>query len=191
MCHAHQVRVRGVILNRVLEDNRAMIMENFPNALKRWNITLMGAIPYVPYLNIPMMKDFEGLLQVELLSGQRHRLRHFRELRLVAGSLDAYFREVRANQLIITPACRDEIILATLEQQTMEMGMILTGDIAPKPSLLEQIKKSDIPVLYAPLCSFEIMKMITSFTAKIQKDDLPKIEKAIGLIEQYVDFSQL
>ncbi|MDB6081623.1 MAG: hypothetical protein JWO53_895 [Chlamydiia bacterium] len=191
LCKKYGVTVRGVIVNRVLNDKRSMIEEYFPKALKRWDIPLLGLIPYLPYLSIPMMKDFEGLLKAPLISGERYRLRHFTKIRLVASSLDSYMKEIAPNELIITPACREDIILATLNNEHLETGMILTGQIAPRPELIERIKKTNIPILYAPFCSFDMMKMISTFSAKIQKDDLPKIKQAIDLVEQHLDFQRL
>ena len=50
---------------------------------------------------------------------------------------------------------------------------------------------SDMPALYAPLCCYEAMKAITSFTAKINAADNSKIAEAIALVEQSVDFTPL
>ena len=54
-----------------------------------------------------------------------------------------------------------------------------------------RIQKSDIPTFYAPLCSYDAMKSITSFTSKICKADRSKIERAITLVEQHVDLEQM
>jgi len=196
MLKHHGVKVRGVIVNKVMEDKREMIAHYFPKALARWDIPLLGLIPYLPYLSLPMMQDFEGLFKTKLLSGYSNRLRHFKEIRLIAGSLESYVSELKPHQLIITPACREEIIVATLEEhlqskEDMGFGMILTGQTPPRQEIVECIKATDIPILYAPLCSFDIMKKITSFTAKIGNDDLPKIEKAIDLVEGHIDFTAL
>lgn len=189
LCKKEGVAVRGVIVNRVLNEKRAMIEEYFPKALKRWNIPLLGLVPYLPYLSVPMMKDFEGLLETELLSGQEHRLRHFTKIKLIAGSRDSFVREREMNELIITPACREDIIEVLLSSEHLKTGMILTGKTPPRNEILQQIKKSAIPILYAPFCSFDIMKRISTFCAKIQRDDLSKIEHAIKLVENHIDFS--
>lgn len=200
MCQAHGVKVRGVILNRVLEDKRAMIEEYFPKALKNWNIPLIGCVPYNAFLNAPTLKDFEILFQTQLIAGHKHHYCHFQHPRLVAGSLEAYEDEKRFNELIITPASREDIIMATLKHQRQinqspqnqdACGLILTGRHPPSSFIIEQIQRADIPSLYAPLCSYDAMKMITSFTAKIRGEDLSKIERAIQLVEQNLNFELL
>jgi phosphate acetyltransferase len=194
LCQQYGVKVRGVILNRVLDDKRDMIKEYFPKTLKKWNIPLIGCVPYNEFLDTPCMKDFELLFETKLLAGEKHGYRHFQHSRLVAGALESYEEERVPNQLIITPACREDIIRATLKQSKESVhsgGMILTGKKPPSPTILKEIRQHTMPVLYAPLCSYDAMKMITSFTAKIRTKDLLKIEKAIKIVEENINFDQL
>lgn len=200
MCRHYGVNVRGVILNRVLEDKRAMIEEYFPKALNAWNIPLIGCVPYNAFLNSPTLKDFEILFKTQLIAGHKHHYCHFQHPRLVAGSLEAYQEEMQPNELIITPASREDIILETLKRHIQQpsydrppcvYGMILTGRHPPSAFILDQIKTADLPTLYAPMCSYDAMKMITSFTAKIRREDTPKIQQAIQLVEQNLNFDLL
>jgi len=200
MCEKYGVKVRGVILNRVFDDKREMINEYFPRALKKWNVPLIGCVPFNEFLSKPTVRDFEALFDTTLLSGEQHHYRHFEDFRLVAGSLEAYRNEINPKELVITPATREDIILATIEKHNavrreqgidFEGGMILTGKQPPSEIILAEIRKVDIPTLYAPLCSYDAMKNITSHIAKIRTKDIPKIEKAIKLVEENVDFDIL
>lgn len=191
MCHHYHLKVQGVILNRVLDDKRDMIMDYIPKSLRKWNIPLIGCVPYNSFLNTPAIKDFESLFETSLLSGEKYRYRHFQNTRLVAGSLDAYRQEMQPNELVITPASRGDIIHALLErhkESDFQCGMILTSVHPPRSEILDEIKKADIPVLYVPLCSYDAMKMITGFIAKIRTEDVLKVEKAIKLVEEHVNF---
>jgi dethiobiotin synthase len=200
MCQAYGVKVRGVILNRVLDEKRAMVEEYFPKALKHWGIPLIGCIPYSAFLNTPSLKDFETLFEAELIAGNSSHYCHFEHPRLIAGSLEAYQDDTEPSELIITPASREDIILETLKRQRQieqctvgrcAYALILTGRKSPSPSIVEKIRQADFPALYAPLCSYQAMKMITSFTAKIRCEDHTKIEQAIHLIEKNIDFDLL
>jgi phosphate acetyltransferase len=200
-CERYGVKVAGVILNRVLEEKREMILEYIPKALKRWNLPLLGLVPYSPFLSTPTMSDFEILFQTELLTGKENRLHHFEDIRLVAGSVDMHRSQVSSNQLIITPAGREDIILATLTkfwdlkishpENDLKIGLILTGKNPPKDSIVEQIRKSRWPMLYAPVSSFVALKMINSYTSKFRKDDKEKIAEAIKIVESHIDFERL
>ena len=96
---------------------------------------------------------------------------------------------------------REDIILATLTRywdakiahtgENLEIGMILTGKQPPKESLIEQIKRSDIPMLYVPVSSFIAMKMISSQISKIRTEDTVKVRQAIQLVESHIDFDRL
>lgn len=202
MCESYGVKIRGVILNRVLDNKREMVLEYFPKALKRWGIPLLGCVPYNAFLSLPSMRDFENLFNAPLISGEEHHYRHFQNTRLVDTSVRIYRHEPgMPNQLIITPATREDIILATLakywnaiaspEEIDLEGGMILTGRSAPRPIILDKIRRTNIPCLYAPVSSYKAMQMITSFTAKIQQEDTHKIQKAIDLVEPHIDFDLL
>lgn len=197
MCHSQGVKVKGVILNRVQESKRGMIETYFPKALARWNIPLLGCVPYNEFLSTPTLKDFETLFQTTLLAGEKHHYRHFQHSRLVAGSLEAYQDDMLPNELIITPASREDIILATLDRykKTQQVegldflnGLILTGRRPPSPLVMQEIQNVDIPALYAPVCSYDAMKRITSLTTKTRKEDVAKIEQAIKLVEDNIDF---
>jgi dethiobiotin synthase len=200
LCKSQGVNVKGIILNKVLCDKRSMILEYFPKALKRWNIPLLGCIPFESLLLQPSMRDFEVLFDASLISGQTHRYRHFDQIRLVASSLETFVQEMRPNQLVITPACREDVIIATVGKH-MRMqheqkcdyggGLILTGQNGPRDVIIERIRGSDLPILYAPVCSFEAMKKISSFTAKIRQEDHQKVSTAIALVEKYVNFDLL
>jgi phosphate acetyltransferase len=200
LCHEHKVPIRGVILNRVLPDKREMILNYFPKALEPLNIPLLGAIPYTPFLSEPTVYDFQQLLQVELLSGHRHRFRHFKKHRIGARSLEAFRELLEPQLLIITPASREDLIEMVLDhhdnyQRTtgkdFEGGLILTGKRVPSESIMKRIRESDVPVLNTSLPSYDALGKITSFIAKIQQGDICKIEQAIQVVEAHLDFSAL
>lgn len=200
-CEKYKVPVAGVILNRVLEDKREMILDYIPKALKRWNVPLLGCIPFTPFLSMPTMHDFELLFQTPLLCGTESRLNHFQDIRLAASSVEMHRTLLSPCQLIITPAAREDIILATLTrfwdlkishpEEELQIGLILTGKNPPNDSLLDQIRKAKIPTLYAPVSSFVALKMINSHTAKIRKEDTAKIEEAVNVVETHIDFAKI
>ena len=150
-CEKYGVTVAGVILNRVLDEKREMIIEYMQKALNKLNIPLLGCIPYDPLLSTPTMQDFELLFQTTLMTGEEYRLRHFHHIRLVASSVEMYKTVMAPNQLIITPASREDIILATLTRfwdakisdpgKEMGFGIILTGKYPPPPHALCSIEQ--------------------------------------------------
>jgi dethiobiotin synthase len=200
MCRSLNVPVKGIILNKVLDEKREMILEYFPKALSRWNIPLIGCIPYTPLLSKPSMKDFSNLFKSRFICGENHAFRHFAEIRLVAGSLESFLEEMKPNQLVITPACREDIIIATVGKHLREKherkndwqgGIILTGQNPAREELLNRFVNLDIPIIYAPLCTFDVMKKVSTFNAKILREDTEKVQEAIQTVESHVDFDLL
>lgn len=194
MCERYGVKIKGIILNRVLDEKREMMLEYFPKTLAKWNIPLIGCVPYNEMLSYPTIRDFEALFKTSMLSGHEHH-HPISHIRLVAGSLEAYEAELTENELIITPASRTEIVLKTLERFQKGIkrpcGIILTSPVPPTKDLLKALHQSNIPSLYAPICSYDAMKMISSFTTKIRTEDKSKIAQAIKLVDQHVDLSVL
>ena len=201
MCDAHGVKIRGVILNRVIDSKRDMILTYMQKALDRFNIPIIGCIPYDSFLSNPTFGDFESLLKGEYISGRKHRTRHFADIRLIATSVEVFRKIVQPGMLVITPATREDIIKATLEMHwTMQIkdpnsqsnfGMILTGHTPPSYAIIDEMRKSDIPMIYASVNSYEAMRLIHSHTCKIRLEDKEKIAEAIDLVESHVDFDTL
>lgn len=195
-CEKMGVPILGIVLNRVWEDKKEMIDSYMAKALKRWNLPLLGSIPYSPFLNAPTLFDFVQLFHTKLTTQSAKGMFHCKQIRLAASSAESYRSEILPGQLIITPSSRGEIILATLSKaweykiaekgKELEIGMILTGKPAPSDKVIEEIEKAGIPMLYVPLSSSLVIKMIHSFTAKIRKGDSEKIEEAIQTVEKHL-----
>lgn len=189
LCLSKGLEVSGIILNRVLDEKREMIETYFKKALRRYGVPLIGCIPYNEFLNTPSIGDFAQLFGAELLSAKDQSMRHFSKKRLVASSLAVYSAEVEPKELVITPACRTDIITVLLDHHDKEDiggGLILTGRHPPEPEVLERLKKSCVPAFYAPVCSYDAMRMITQFTAKIRTEDTDKVQRAIELVEGHL-----
>lgn len=201
LCDHYRIKVMGVILNRVKQEKREMITHYMKKALKKWDVPLLGCIPYDAFLSTPTMQDLELLFDTSLITGEEHRLRHFETIRLVATSVDVFREMILPHQIIITPANREDIILATLTKQweikqnspsdDLGAGLILTGEYPPRHFIVEQIKKANIPMLYTNVHSHVAMQMLSNHTAKIRKEDQEKIKEAIEVVESHIDFDSL
>ncbi len=201
LCDAHGIKIKGVILNKVIEDKKEMIISYMTRALKSLDIPIIGSVPHVQALSNPTMKDFEILFDTSLLSGEKYIMRQFYHTRLVATSLKNYQHNYVHNQLIITPANREDIILSTLTKywdwkasdlsSDFCTGLILTGTTPPKHTIVEALKKACIPTIYVSLSNYKVMEMITSYTVKIRREDDQKINEAISVVEENIDFEKL
>ena len=200
-CDRLGVKIAGVILNRVLEDKREMILDYMGRALARWDVPLIGAIPYCKTLADLRMDDYVQLFKVPLLTGLSHRYRYFNHVRLVATSNEVYEQSLKPRQLTITPASRTDIIRSTLRKYDefrkaeccidLKPGMLLTGRFEPNDRLVNQLDQADIPMVYVPENTFDVMKRITQHTAKIRIEDTTKVRQAIDLVHSHTNIDLL
>jgi phosphate acetyltransferase len=190
LCELHHVKVAGIVLNRVLPEKREMILTYVSKALKKHSIPLLGAIPFDSLLNSPSMGDFELLFDTEMIAGKSYRWRHYEQIRLLSSSSELERNPPESFQLMITPAEREEILLS-LAKSKEQIGILLTGRKEPKASVLEKLKEANIPVLYARLPGFVVLKTVNTHISKIRGEDLPKIQEAIEIVNKHVDFNAL
>jgi len=191
LCDSMGVKIRGIILNKIFENKRDMVVNYFKKALLQWNIPLIGALTYDPFLSTPTMIDFAALFNTKFLSGEEFGELHFEKIRLVATSVETFLEFTYPKQLIVTPATREDIVIALIRKKMARHGLILTGQREPSKFLKNELVRANIPALYAPFASFEAMRMITSYTAKIRKEDHEKIDHAINLVSQNIDINKL
>jgi BioD-like phosphotransacetylase family protein len=137
------------------------------------------------------MNDFATLFNTNLLSGQEFGGLHFEKIRLVATSVETFLEYTYPKQLIVTPATREDVVIALIRKKMAHHGLILTGQREPSRFLKKEIMNANLPTIYAPFPSYEAMCMITSYTAKIRKEDQEKIAHAISLIENNINFNSI
>ncbi|KAG1706263.1 hypothetical protein DVH05_001411 [Phytophthora capsici] len=209
MCKAHNVNVRGVILNKVREDRVDMVREYFPKAMKQWgdNIPLIGVVPNLPALSNPSMLDFEGLFSTQMLTSRSRRFQQYTKTTLVTAGLRRFLAKLTDpefdHSLFVTHVSRNDIILGFLSHaQNFELttkrpyggGLILTGspsDDQPQEYITNIVKNAHTPVLYVPITTFEAMEKITHFTAKFNPTDEQKVHACGEHYANHIDFDAI
>lgn len=191
LCDAMGVKIKGIILNKIQANKREMIISYFTKALLKWQIPLLGALPYDPLLSTPTMNDFATLFNTTLIAGEEFGGLHFETIRLVATSVETFLEFTHPKQLIVTPATREDIIFTLIRKKMAHHGLILTGQREPSKFVMKEIINANIPTLYAPFPTYEAMCIITSYTAKIRKEDQEKVLHAINLVENNIRFNDI
>lgn len=186
-CKKENVPVAGVILNRVLRDKKVMIEHYMKKALAKWDIPLLGCIPFDPLLSALTLFDLEKLFQPKWIHLPPQIQCHFRSYRILSSATEIYQTLPSPQQLFILPSSKEEILLAILKRNQQdpqkEQAVLLTGKLPLEPSLQELFCKTSLPICQIPCNSFLASQMISSYTSKIQKEDTTKIEEAIQLVE--------
>jgi len=99
LCLHHNVRLAGVILNKVRLDKYEQTKDYMSRALmQQWGVPLLGCIPDRPFLGCAALADLERLFKTELVCGKNHRMRHYsaQDMNLVTTSLSHFLENIRA-----------------------------------------------------------------------------------------------
>lgn len=196
-CEKYGAKVAGVILNRVLPEKREMVLSYMQKALDRYNIPILGAIPYDPFLSTPTLQDFLQLFQTELLSGKEQRLVHIEEIRWISSSLEVFASQHIHQELLLIPAEREDLLFAllarkwSLQERAKAPALLLTGKTPPSDSLLEKLEKHQMAAFYTPLAGWTALQKIHDMPMKIRQEDTEKIEEAIRVVEKHLFLDRL
>jgi hypothetical protein len=99
-----------------------------------------------------------------------------------------YFRQKR-NKAVITGGDRPEIQLAALETSTK--CIILTGNQYPSEIILAQAEERHVPILLAKDDTQAAVEKTARLFGRLRVRDQRKLDRAIELIDQYIDFAAL
>lgn len=199
LCEKYRAKLIGIILNKVKKDKEQMIRSYMTKALKK-KIPLFGCIPFNPLLSAPTMRDLEHLFETSLLSGYEFSLEHYENLRVLTTSLQQVKECFNTSQIIITSSRRNEVLLSILDtyedmQQQKEkppsIGLVLTGNEPPIQEVLDRLQKAHLPAIYVQKTTQAILKALHQFHAKIEAEDKAKINQAIAIVKEHIDFKAL
>ena len=119
---------------------------------------------------------------------------------MVIGAMPAHqaLDHMNNDALLITPGTRDDIILAAMSscmlggsQTLCVAGMILTGGTLRSQSILELIRKTDLPVILVDDDTYTVASKIAKLIVKLRPEDAEKISAAEDLVDEYVDVDRL
>lgn len=210
LCQHYNVRIAGVVINKVLPDKYEQTKHYMAKALKQaWGVPLLGCVPDRPYLGCPALFDLERLFRTELVCGHKHRFRHYNvnDLNLVTTSLTRFLENLRqkaSRTLYVCHVTRDDLILGFMaeyqrtrkeDEKPFEAALIICGRRG-KYELSNEVKDmlyglEGAPVMVVELSTHQAMQKIHSFTPKLNIDDTNRVSKAVEHYEPYIDFEEL
>jgi len=120
LCQHYNVRIAGVIINKVIPDKLQQTKHYIGKAMMQaWGVPLLGVIPDRPFLGMPALADLEHLFKAELVSGKEHKLWHYDtgNINVVTTSLTRFLENLREKPprtLYICHVTRDDLIVGFL-----------------------------------------------------------------------------
>ncbi|MFH1198590.1 MAG: AAA family ATPase [Candidatus Omnitrophota bacterium] len=183
------VKVLGVIVNKVLPEKFDKISRLVRLGLKRKGIDVLGVLPYNPLLARPTIEQILEETDFELLCGKDYVEKYISSVIVGAMQPDDAVKYIVEGGLVITPGDREDILARALKVKIS--GVILTGGMTPENSMMELLKKADIPVLLAKQDTYMVATAVHDMTVKIRPQDTAKINTVIKMIKDNVDIDKI
>lgn len=191
------VNILGVIINKVHRKKMDKIKQYLSTALEKWNIELLGIIPYDEVLVYPSMRHIVKSVKGNILSGKNCLDNVVADT--IAGISMEFDRNVDPSQLLLVVSYRrlDEALqnfeaLCSERELPLHMaGIIVTGHGELTEAQIEHCEELSIPVVATPFDTYDAVIKMDHLVAKIDTQNKDKINRAINLFEQHVNISRI
>jgi len=210
--YQYNKKVLGIIINKInaprdqkgfssldIDEPSSMVKsEKLIAALSKAHFSLakkleiLGTIPWKKSLLSPRVSDVAKLIHANIISYGEAEQRRVKYISLCARSVKNILKALQPGNLIITPADRSDIIIATALAALSGVkiaALLLTGeedlDQAVR-QLCESAFSSGLPVLSVPSDSFRTALKLQNLYFEIPEDDSERIEKTREFIASYI-----
>ncbi len=184
-------RMLGAVLNEVPARDLARLRDLALPYLEERGIPAFAVLPRERVLQSISVGQLADHLGAKILNSPERR----EELvySLVIGAMGAdhalsYFRR-QPNKAVITGGDRPDIQLAALETSTT--CIILTGNLAPSPTILGRAEEKGIPLLLASQDTLGAVQIIEQFFGKTRFHQEAKIQRFRELLDEHFDYTRL
>jgi len=190
------VKVLGVIINKVLPAKFEKINRLVRLGLERKGIQVLGVLPYNPILSRPTIEQILEETDFEVLCGKEYL--EYSVSQVMVGAMEPHdaVKYIVDDTLMITPGDREDMIMTALgcfrekeEKRLKIAGIVLSGGIVPDDSILNLLKKAEVPVLLSKADTYDVANIVHDLTVKIRPRDIDKVNAVVNLIKDNVDLS--
>jgi BioD-like phosphotransacetylase family protein len=192
------VEVLGVIVNKVLPEKLNKISKLVCMGLKKFDIDVLGVIPYLPFLSYPSVGQILEEEKYKVLSGKEQLNNVVKKIIIGAMQPHNALAHIQDGSLVITPGDRDDMLLTILSCHLSEAkkdvnisGIILTGGIMPSDRIMTLMKSSGIPVLLSGDDTYNVASSVHDLTVKIRPKDKEKINLVHKMFKENVDLDKI
>ena len=191
-CAENIVKLKGIIINKVSDEEREKIEIEVPPILEKKSIKLLGILPrkrelekgtaqlVLDKLNAKLIAGSEGLsnivesVQVGALSAEQ------------AMKMPTFFKD---NKMLITGGDRVDLIFASLNMNTA--GIVLTNNILPHPKVIAKADDLNIPLISVHMDTYTTAKAVEKIIAEIAPDESDKRELIRSMAKKELDMDSI
>lgn len=158
---------------------------------------LVGAIPFSPAMVSPRTLDVAKHLGAAVLNEGDLATRRVIDVSLVARSVAHMTHRLRPDALLITPADRDDVILAVCMAALNGVplaGLVLTGDMEPNADVMKLCEKAiatGLPVLAVKSDSYVTAARAAAMNLEVPSDDVERMERVMKVAAEHLDVGAL
>ena len=153
-------------------------------------------LPQNDELDTPSLHEIKTALGAESVLGDEHALDNMvKQSKIAAMTLENYLPRLKEGSLVIVPADRMDVIIATVvsfysKHSPNVAGLVLTGDIAPNKTmmkLIEDFHVIELPIISVKMDTYTTAAQVDDVRSRITPRSQRKIALAKGLFEANVD----
>lgn len=191
-------RVAGCILNHVQiagDASQPSAMDEVHDAYRQLSPTmppLIAAIPENKSLTWCRTVDIARHLNAEVLSAGAMNERRVQAIHLLARTVPNMMHTFRPGSILVTPADRADVILATSMAALNEIpiaGLVLTGDTELDDRILKLCEpgiRTGLPVLRVETNSYLTASQLNAMNPGVPADDLQRISEAMEFVSDFI-----
>ncbi len=151
-------------------------------------------------LDTPSLQEIKTALNAKMVLGSDDALDNIvKQSKIAAMSLEHYLPRLKEGSLVIVPADRADIIIATFvsfyaKASPNVAGIILSGGITPNKTmmqLLENFHVIELPIMSVDTDTYITASQVESVRSRITSKSTRKIALAKGIFEAHVDKKQI
>ena len=210
LCREQNVRVRGVIVNKVRPEKAELLRDYFGRALAPLGIPLAGLVPHHPFLSRPSMMDIAKLFKAEFISGESNKLRHCEDVQLITADVQRFKERLASGEyqhkLLVCHGSRDDVVGGIInhhyymrqegifDDHGFHGGIVFTGsnrEWRPSGTFLEKLREFDVPTLHAPMQTTHAVELIQKHTHKLNATDRARTGAAVRHVQDHVNLALL
>lgn len=176
-CAENIAKFKGIVINKVSEEDREKIEIEVPPILEKKGIKLLGIMPKHPELEWGHMRLVLEKLNAKLIAGGDGVGNIVKTVQVGALSAEQamkmpnFFRE---NKVLITGGDRVDLIFACLGKETA--GIVLTNNILPSSNIISKAAMAKVPLLLVHSDTFHVAKQVDDAVPLLTKDSAVKIQ---------------
>eukprot|EP00980_Cylindrotheca_fusiformis_P029745 scaffold23803_cov132-Cylindrotheca_fusiformis.AAC.9 len=161
------------------------------------DFSFLGALPWERKVSAPRTYDMAQHLGAYVLHEGEIKTRRVNAVKVIARNVKHMIKTLQPGNLYITPADRDDIILAVCMAAVNGVpfaGLALTGDYEPDNSVMNLCSKAfqtGLPVLLLSSDSFESAAHAANIDMQVAVDDIERIEAIMDFTAGRLDISPL